>query len=100
MHAGRVDGEGSDEAGVPGVGYGGRGGGAGGGTCRRDKGGSSSEVVSVASSTHKVSSDAISLSNRANGLPEGLGTGQGGRGGRVCHCQAEGLGAGGTAGWH
>ena len=75
MHAGRVDREGGDEAGVPGVGYGGRGGGAGGGTCRRDEGGSSSKVVLVASSACKVSSDAVGLSNWANGLPEGSGTG-------------------------
>ena len=64
------------------------------------RGGSSSEAVSVASSARKVSSDAIGLSNRANGLPEGSGTGQGGRGGRVRYHQAEGLGAGGTASRH
>ena len=64
------------------------------------RGGSSSEAVSVALSAHKVSSDAVGLSNRANRLPEGSGTGQGGRGGRVCHHQAEGLGAGGTASRH
>ena len=45
------------------------------------RGGSLSEAWSVASSTHKVSSDAVGLSNRANGLPEGSGTGRGGRGG-------------------
>ena len=45
------------------------------------RGGSSSEAVSVASSTRKVSSNAVGLSNRANGLPEGSGTGRGGRGG-------------------
>ena len=39
------------------------------------RGGSSSEVVLVASSAHKVSSNAIGLSNWANGRPEGLGTG-------------------------
>ena len=39
------------------------------------RGGSSSEVVLVASSAHKVSSNAIGLSNWANGCPEGLGTG-------------------------
>ena len=39
------------------------------------RGGSSSEAVSVASSARKVSSDAVGLSNQANGLPEGLGTG-------------------------
>ena len=70
-----MDGEGGNEAGVPGVGYGGRGGGAGGGTRCRDKGGLSSEAVLVASSAHKVSSNAVGLSNRANGLPEGSGTG-------------------------
>ena len=64
------------------------------------RGGSSSEAVLVASSARKVSSDAVGLSNRANGLPEGSGTGRGGRGGRVRHRQAEGLGAGGTAGRH
>ena len=64
------------------------------------RGGSSSEAVLVASSARKVSSDAVGLSNRANGLPEGLGTGRGGRGGRVRHHQAEGLGAGGMAGRH
>ena len=64
------------------------------------RGGSSSEAVSVASSARKVSSDAVGLSNRANGLPEGLGTGRGGRGGRVRHCQVEGLGTGGMAGRH
>ena len=64
------------------------------------RGGLSSEVVSVTLSACKVSSDAIGLSNRANGLPEGPGTGRGGRGGRVHHRQAEGLGAGGMAGWH
>ena len=96
-----MDGEGGDEAGIPGVGYGGRGGGAGGGTrCRDEGGGSSSEAVSVASSARKVSSDAVGLSNRANGLPEGSGTGRGGRGGRVRHHQAEGLGAGSTASQH
>ena len=95
-----MDGEGGDEAGIPGVSYGGRGGGAGSGTRRRDEGGSSSEAVSVASSACKVSSDAVGLSNRANGLPEGSGTGQGGRGDRVCHRQVEGLGAGGMASRH
>ena len=64
------------------------------------RGGLSSEAVSVASSTCKVTSDTVSLSNWANGLPEGSGTGQGGRGGRVHHCQAEGLSAGGMAGRH
>ena len=64
------------------------------------RGRSSSEAVSVASSARKVSSDAVGLSNRANGLPEGLGTGRGGCGGRVRHRQAEGLGAGSTAGRH
>ena len=64
------------------------------------RGGWSSEAVSVASSTCKVSSDAIGLSNRANGLPEGSGTGQGGRGGQVRHHQVEGLNAGGMAGQH
>ena len=39
------------------------------------RGGSSSEVVSVASSACKVSSNAVGLSNRANGLPECSGTG-------------------------
>ena len=39
------------------------------------RGGLSSEVVSVTLSTHKVSSNAIGLSNQANGLPEGSGTG-------------------------
>ena len=34
-----MDGEGCDEAGIPGVGDGGRGGGAGGGTRRGDRGG-------------------------------------------------------------
>ena len=75
MCTGQMGGEDSDEAGVPGVGDGGRGGGAGGGTCHRDEGGSSSKVASVASSTQKVSSDTISLSNQANRRPEGLGTG-------------------------
>ena len=42
------------------------------------RGGLSSEVVSVASSARKVSSDTIGLSNRANRLPEGSGTGRGG----------------------
>ena len=37
--------------------------------------GASSEVVSVTSSTRKVSSDAISLSHWANQCPEGLGRG-------------------------
>ena len=64
------------------------------------RGGLSSEAVSVASSTCKVSSDAVGLPNWANGLPEGSGTGQGGRGGRVRHHQVEGLGAGGMASWH
>ena len=64
------------------------------------RGGSSSKAVLVASSACKVSSDAVGLSNQANGLPEGSGTGRGGRGGRVHHCQAEGLGASGTAGQH
>ena len=64
------------------------------------RGGSSSEVVSVASSARKVSSDAVGLSNRANRLPEGLGTGRGGHGGRVRHHQVEGLGAGGMASRH
>ena len=41
----------------------------------------SSKAVLVASSACKVSSDAVGLSNRANGLPEGSGTGRGGRGG-------------------
>ena len=45
------------------------------------RGGSSSEAVSVASSARKVSSNAVGLSNQANGLPEGSGTGRGGRGG-------------------
>ena len=39
------------------------------------RGGSSSKVVLVASSACKVSSDAVGLSNWANGLPEGSGTG-------------------------
>ena len=95
-----MDGEGGNDAGVPGVSYGGRGGGAGGGTRCRDEGGSSSEAVSITSSARKVSSDAVGLSNWANGLPEGLGTGRGGHGGQVHHCQAEGLGTGGTAGRH
>ena len=64
------------------------------------RGGLLSEAVSVALSARKVSSDAVGLSNRANGLPEGSGTGRGGRGGRVCHRQAEGLGASGMAGRH
>ena len=64
------------------------------------RGGSSSEAVLVASSARKVSSDAVGLSNRANGLPEGSGTGRGGRGGRVHHHQVEGLSAGGMAGRH
>ena len=38
-HAGRMDGEGGNEAGIPGVGDGGRGGGAGSGTRHGDKGG-------------------------------------------------------------
>ena len=62
--------------------------------------GGSSEVVSVASSACKVSSDTVGLSNRANKHPEGSGTGQEGHGGRVCHHQAEGLGAGGMTGQH
>ena len=37
--------------------------------------GASSEVVSVTSSTHKVSSDAIGLSHWANKRPEGSGRG-------------------------
>ena len=37
--------------------------------------GASSEAVSVASSTRKVSSDAIGLSHWANERPEGLGRG-------------------------
>ena len=39
------------------------------------RGGSSSEAWLVALSARKVSSDAVGLSNRANGLPEGSGTG-------------------------
>ena len=70
-----MGGEDSDEAGVPGIGDGGRAGGVGSGTCHRDEGGSSSKVVSVASSARKVSSDTISLSNQANGRPKGLGIG-------------------------
>ena len=57
-------------------------------------------TVEYCQSARKVSSDAVGLFNRANGLPEGSGTGRGGRGGRVHHHQAEGLGAGGTASRH
>ena len=64
------------------------------------RGGSSSEAVSVTSLAWKVSSNAIGLSNWTNERPEGSGTGQGGRGGRVCHCQVEGLSASSTAGQH
>ena len=39
------------------------------------RGGLSSEAVSVASSTRKMSSDTVGLSNWANRLPEGSGTG-------------------------
>ena len=39
------------------------------------RGGSSSKTVSVTSSARKVSSDAVGLSNQANRLPEGSGTG-------------------------
>ena len=90
-----MGGEDSDKAGIPGIGDGGRAGGAGDGTCCGDEGGSS-KVVSVTLSTCKVSSDTIGLSNRANECPEGSGTGQGGCGGRVHHCQAEGLGTKGA----
>ena len=62
--------------------------------------GGSSKAVSVTLSARKVSSDFVSLSNWANGCPEGSGTGRGGCGRRVHHRQAEGLGAGGTIGWH
>ena len=62
--------------------------------------GGSSKAVSVTLSARKVSSDFVSLSNWANGCPEGSGTGRGGCGRRVRHRQAEGLGAGGTIGWH
>ena len=43
--------------------------------------GALSKVVSVASSMHKVSSDAIGLSHQANEHPEGSGRGRGGRSG-------------------
>ena len=59
-----------------------------------------SKAVLVTSSACKVSSDAVGLSNQANRLPEGSGTERGGRGGRVCHHQVEGLSAGGMAGRH
>ena len=59
-----------------------------------------SEAVSVTSSACKVSSDFVSLSNWANGCPEGSGTGRGGRGGQVRHRQAEGLGASSMIGRH
>ena len=62
--------------------------------------GGSSKAVLVTSSTRKVSSDSVGLSNRANECPEGLGSGRGGRGGQVCHRQVEGLGASSTAGQH
>ena len=62
--------------------------------------GALSEVVSVASSAHKVSSDTISLSHQANEHPEGLGRGRGGRSSRVCHHQVQGLGAGSATGRH
>ena len=62
--------------------------------------GASSEVVLVALSMYKVSSDTIGLSHWANKHPEGLGRGQGGRSSRVHHHQAQGLGAGGATGWH
>ena len=52
-----------------------------------------SETVLLTSPTRKVSSATIGLSNRANGCPEGSGTGRGGCGGQVCHHQAQGLGA-------
>ena len=62
--------------------------------------GASSKVVSVALSVHKVSSNAIGLSNWTNERPEGSGRGQGECCGRVCHYQAQGLGAGGATGQH
>ena len=62
--------------------------------------GASSEVVSVASSVHKVSSDTIGLSHWANEHPEGSERGRGGRSGRVCHHQVQGLGAGSVTGRH
>ena len=62
--------------------------------------GALSKAVSVASSTRKVSSDTIGLSNRTNEHPEGLGRGRGGCGGRVRHYQVQGLGAGGATGQH
>ena len=62
--------------------------------------GASSEAVSVTSSVHKVSSNAIGLSHRANKCPEGPGRGQGGRSGRVRHHQAQGLGTSGVTGQH
>ena len=62
--------------------------------------GASSKVVSVASSAHKVSSNTIGLSHRANEHPEGSERGQGGRSGRGCHHQVQGLGAGSATGRH
>ena len=73
---GREDG---NEAGLPGIGDGGGEGGAGSGTRCGDKGGIS-KVVSVTSSMHKVSSNAVGLLNQANEWPEGSGRGRG-RGG-------------------
>ena len=65
-----------------------------------ETGGASSKAVSVASSARKVSSDTIGLSNWTNERPEGSGRGQGECCGRVCHYQAQGLGAGGATGQH
>ena len=79
-----MGGEDGDEAGVPGVGDGGGAGGAGGGPATEMRG-ALSEAVSVALSVHKVSSNAIGLSHRANEHPEGSGRGQGWRSGQVCH---------------
>ena len=58
-----------------------------------ETGGALSEVVSVASSTHKVSSNTIGLSNWTNEHPEGPGRGRGECGGRVRHYQAQSLSA-------
>ena len=62
--------------------------------------GASSKAVLVTLFVHKVSSDAIGLSHRANEHLEGSGRGRGGHGGRVCHYQAQGLSAGSATGWH
>ena len=65
-----------------------------------ETGGASSEVVLVASSACKVSSDTIGLSNRTNEGPEGPGRGRGGCGGQVRHYQEQSLGAGSATGQH